>query len=46
MIVYNLMSVYSGFATRAQETDYDSLLLNVLSLLSLRLIKFYKGENV
>ena len=36
------MSVYSGFATRQQETFYDKLLLKTLQLLSARIFQVYR----
>ena len=38
------MSVYSGFATRQQETKYNSLLENLVIALKKRVIKFYNQE--
>ena len=40
------MSIYSGFATRAQEQYYDKILYNLISTLLLRLSKFYNNERV
>lgn len=39
------MSIYSGFATRQQEQSYDSLILDLISVLQRRIIKFYVGED-
>ena len=38
------MSVYSGFATRQQETKYNGLVENLVIALKKRVIKFYRGE--
>lgn len=40
------MSVYSGFATRQQETFYNKLIEKTLSMLGTRLIYFYKNESI
>eukprot|EP00347_Sterkiella_histriomuscorum_P022805 403337088 len=40
------MSVYSGFATRQQESFYHKLLQKTYQLLTTRLISFYKGESI
>lgn len=40
------MSIYSGFATRNQELLYDTLIGNVIAALSLRIVKFYRQEQV
>lgn len=37
------MSVYSGFATRQQETKYNGLMETLLLALKKRVIKFYNG---
>lgn len=39
------MSIYSGFATRNQEHYYDQILLNIMSTLLTRLLKFYRQET-
>ena len=39
------MSIYSGFATRQQEHAYDNLLVDLVSVLQKRIIKFYTGEE-
>lgn len=39
------MSIYNGFATRQQETKYNSLIEYALIALKKRLLKFYKKEN-
>lgn len=39
------MSIYSGFATRQQEQAYDNLILDLISVLQRRIIKFYVGEE-
>jgi hypothetical protein len=44
MMVDNKMSIYSGFATRAQEELYDNCLDSLLSILQRRIIKFYQDE--
>jgi hypothetical protein len=36
------MSVYSGFATRAHEKHYDSIIYNLISTLMVRIVKFYQ----
>lgn len=41
----NKMSIYSGFATRQQEQSYDNLILDLISVLQRRIIKFYVGEE-
>lgn len=38
------MSVYSGFATRQQETFYNKLIEKGFSLLCSRVVQFYKNE--
>ena len=38
------MSIYSGFATRAQEENYDDIIDSVLYILQKRVCKFYQGE--
>lgn len=38
------MSVYSGFATRQQESKYNNLLENLVIALKKRLLKFYSQE--
>ena len=38
------MSVYSGFATRQQETKYNNLVENLVLGLKKRLLKFYRNE--
>ena len=40
------MSIYSGFATRNQESYYDQILYNLISTLLVRISKFYRGEEV
>lgn len=40
----NFMSVYSGFATRAQESKYNGLLEMLVITLKKRVVKFYAGE--
>lgn len=40
------MSVYSGFATRAQETAYYRSLYNMLVLLQLKVAKSLRGGIV
>ena len=42
---YRLMSIYSGFATRAQEECYDQAIDSLLYVLQRRIIKFYKNEE-
>jgi hypothetical protein len=44
MMINNKMSIYSGFATRAQEELYDNCLDSLLSILQRRIIKFYQDE--
>lgn len=39
------MSIYSGFATRQQEQAYNNLILDLISVLQRRIIKFYVGEE-
>lgn len=39
------MSVYSGFATRAQESKYNGLLETLIITLKKRIVKFYAGES-
>lgn len=39
------MSIYSGFATRAQEECYDQSIDSLLYVLQRRIIKFYKNEE-
>ena len=39
------MSVYSGFATRQQESFYNKLIEKTLKLLTQRVIVFYKGGD-
>ena len=39
------MSIYSGFATRAQEECYDQCIDSLLYILQKRIIKFYKNEE-
>lgn len=39
------MSIYSGFATRQQEQTYDNLIVDLISVLQRRIIKFYVGED-
>lgn len=39
------MSIYSGFATRLQEQAYDQLIVDLISVLQRRVIKFYMGEE-
>jgi len=39
------MSIYSGFATREQETLYDETITSLLRMLCRRLLKFYEGEH-
>ena len=39
------MSIYSGFATRQQEHAYDALLVDLVTVLQKRVIKFYTGED-
>ena len=38
------MSIYSGFATRQQEQNYDECLDSVLHLLQKRLVKMFRSE--
>ena len=38
------MSVYSGFATRQQETKYNNLIENLVIALKKRIIKFYTQD--
>lgn len=38
------MSVYSGFATRQQESKYNTLIENLVIALKKRVIKFYNNE--
>ena len=38
------MSVYSGFATRQQETKYNNLIENLVIALKKRIIKFYNQD--
>jgi hypothetical protein len=38
------MSVYSGFATRAQESKYNGLLETLVITMKKRILKFYAGE--
>lgn len=40
------MSVYSGFATRLQETSYDQLTSSLIQLLSLRILAFYRSDSI
>ncbi len=40
------MSVYSGFATRTQETYYNHLLETLIIALKKRLLKVYRKEPV
>ena len=37
------MSIYSGFSTRQQETVYNKAIFGVVTLLSLRISKLFKG---
>ncbi len=39
------MSIYSGFATRAQEEAYDQCIDSLLFILQRRIVKFYKNEE-
>ncbi|CAD8104426.1 unnamed protein product [Paramecium sonneborni] len=39
------MSVYSGFATRQLESQYNKLITSLLKILQRRIIKFYKNEE-
>lgn len=39
------MSIYSGFATRRQEEAYDSLVVDLITVLQRRIIKFYLGQE-
>lgn len=39
------MSIYSGFATREQETLYDETITSLLRMLCRRLLKFYENEH-
>jgi hypothetical protein len=39
------MSIYSGFATRAQEETYDQCIDSLLYILQKRIIKFYRNEE-
>ncbi|CAD8090590.1 unnamed protein product [Paramecium primaurelia] len=39
------MSVYSGFATRQLEGQYNKLITSLLKILQRRIIKFYKNEQ-
>lgn len=38
------MSIYSGFATRQQEEQYDQIISNILYILQKRICKFYLNE--
>ena len=38
------MSVYSGFATRANEQQYNKQVVNLIKVLQRRVIKFYLSE--
>ncbi|CAD8090103.1 unnamed protein product [Paramecium primaurelia] len=38
------MSVYSGFATRQLESQYNKLITSLLKILQRRIMKFYKNE--
>ena len=40
------MTVYSGFATRNEEKHYDKVLYNVISTLMVRIVKFYKSDQI
>lgn len=40
------MSVYGGFATRLQESQYSGLLCKVITLLERRVVSGIRGENV
>jgi len=40
------MSVYSGFATRLQETSYDQLTHSLIQLLSLRVLSLYRSDPI
>ena len=40
------MSIYSGFANRQLETNYNKLLENIIKILSNRLIRFYENISV
>lgn len=40
------MSVYSGFATRLQETNYDQLTSSLISLLIARVMALYRNEHI
>ena len=35
------MSIYSGFATRVQEQQYDTLIEDLIYVMTKRIIKFY-----
>ena len=39
------MSIYSGFATRVLEQNYDNLVEDLLYVLQKRIMKFYKKEE-
>jgi len=39
-----IMSVYSGFATRQQETFYNKLIEKAFNLMTNRLMMFFKNE--
>lgn len=39
--LFYLMSIYSGFATRKQESDYDLCVEKMLSLLAKRILKVF-----
>lgn len=39
------MSIYSGFATRQQETAYDGLVEDLILVLQKRILKFYNHEQ-
>ncbi|CAD8109715.1 unnamed protein product [Paramecium sonneborni] len=39
------MSVYSGFATRQLESQYNKLITSLLKIMQRRIIKFYKNEE-
>lgn len=38
------MSVYSGFATRLNEQQYNKQIVNLIKVLQRRVIKFYRSE--
>jgi hypothetical protein len=39
------MSIYSGFATRQQESYYNKLIEGLITILTKRVLKFYKTEK-